>query len=458
MIQHDPLEHDRSALRGRPYRRVWSLAWPLIVSNITVPLVGAVDTAVVGHLGDPAYIGGVALGMMLFNFVYWGFGFLKMGTTGFVALAHGAGDSDEVRAVLARALLLSLILGVVVALLHRPAAAFVFTLIDGSAAVEGHAMDYFGIRALAAPLALANATLLGWFLGMQDTRSGLVQLLTVNILNAILDFAFVFGLGMDVEGVALASAIAQVGGLAVSVVIARKKLAAIGGQWKRALVLHTGRIRAMMMVNRDIFIRTVCLLFGTALFNAKSAELGDVVLAANSVLMLFQMISAFALDGFAHSVEGLVGQAIGRRDARELRDLVRACAVWAGGVSVGISIVYLVGGGMLIDLFTGIDVVREEARIYLIWAAILPVASVWAFLLDGIFIGATRSVEMRNAMILSLAVFVAVLFPALAWFGNHGLWAAYLVLMAARAISLWIYYGRIAADARGEITRRYGEN
>lgn len=430
-----------------PYRRVWLLAWPLIISNITVPLVGAVDTAVVGHLGDPAYIGGVAIGTMLFNFVYWGFGFLKMGTTGFVAIAYGSDDPDEVRAVLARALLLSLVLGGLVAVFHGPAAAFAFTLIEGSAAVEGHAADYFAIRALAAPLALANTTLLGWFLGMQDTRAGLYQLLTINIVNAVLDVAFVFGLGMDVEGVALASVIAQVFGLAVSLWIARAKLASIGGHLRKALVLHVGRIRAMMVVNRDIFIRTICLLLGTALFNAKSAELGDVALAANAVLMLFQMISAFALDGFAHSVEGLVGHAIGRRNPRELRELVRACTVLAGGVSVGISLIYLIAGGVLIDLFTGIGAVREEARVYLIWAALLPVASVWAFLLDGIFIGATRSVEMRNAMIVSLAVFVAILFPAMHWFGNHGLWGSYVVLMGVRAGTLWYYYGRIAADA-----------
>jgi MATE family multidrug resistance protein len=441
-------KHDLT-IQGRPYRRVWDLAWPLILSNITVPMVGAVDTAVVGHLGDPAYIGGVAIGSMLFNFVYWGFGFLKMGTTGFVALAHGADDSDEIRAVLARALLLAMVLGGAVALLRGPAMEAAFFLLNASEDVERHAGVYFSIRALGAPLALANTTLLGWFLGMQDTRAGLVQLLTINVVNGVLDLIFVFGLAMDVDGVAWASVIGQAMGLAISLWIVRGKLRAVGGRLRRALVLNLARIKAMMSVNRDIFIRTICLLSGTALFNAKSAEMGDVVLAVNAVLLLFQMLSAYGLDGFAHSVEGLVGQAIGKKNPRELKALVIACTVWAAGVAVGLSIFYLVFGGVLIDLFTGIESVRQGARDYLIWAAVLPVISVWAFLLDGIFIGATRSVEMRNAMVLSLIVFVATLYPFAYLFGNHGLWAAYCVLMGVRTITLGVYYGRIVADAEG---------
>jgi len=441
----------RAALgaRARPYRRVLALAWPLILSNITVPLVGAIDTAVVGHLPDPAYIGGVAIGTMLFNFVFWGFGFLKMGTTGFVALAYGADDADEIRAVLARALLLAAVLGGLVTLLHVPAMNFAFWLIDGSAAVEAEARTYFGIRAWGAAIALANTTLLGWLLGMQDTRAGLVQLLTINIVNAVLDLVFVFGLGMDVDGVALASVLGQAAGLAVSVWIARRKLAGIGGALRRTLVLNLARITAMMRVNRDIFIRTICLLTGTALFKAEAAALGDVALAANAVLLIFQTIAAFGLDGFAHSVEGLVGQAIGRRDPGELRRLIRASTVCAFAVAVGMMLVFAIAGGLMIDLFTGIEAVRDEARVYLIWAVVLPVVSVWAFQLDGIFIGATRSVEMRNAMILSLAVYLAALYPLIHLFGNHGLWAAYVVLMSVRAVTLWLYYPRILADAAG---------
>ncbi|NQW10354.1 MAG: MATE family efflux transporter [Alphaproteobacteria bacterium] len=430
-----------------PYRRVWRLAWPLILSNITVPIVGAVDTAVVGHLDDPSYIGGVALGALLFNFVYWGFGFLKMGTTGFVSQATGSEDSVEIRAVLARALLLAAFFGIAIAALRDPAMDFAFWVVSGSASVEGHARDYFAIRGLAAPLALANITLLGWFLGVQDTRAGLVQLLVINIANAVLDVVFVYGLGMDVEGVALATAIAQALGLLVSVVIVRRKLHALGGRFDRARILDPARFKALMVVNRDIFIRTLCLLGGSAYFMDRSAQLGDVALAANAVLLQFQYISAYGLDGFAHSTEAVIGKAVGRKDIAELRSVARASTVWAGAVAVGISVCYLLSSGVLIDLFTGIDAVRTAAREYVFWVVILPVASVWAFQLDGMFIGATKSVEMRNAMIASLVFYIPAVIALMALWGNHGLWAAYVLFMAARALTLWLYYPRIVAAA-----------
>lgn len=441
---------------GGPYRRVWRLAWPLILSNITVPLVGAVDTAVVGHLDDPSYLGGVALGTLLFNFVYWGFGFLKMGTTGFVSQATGSQDADEIRAVLARALLLAAGFGLAIAALRGPAMDGAFWLMSGSAAVEGHARDYFTIRGLAAPLALANITMLGWFLGVQDTRAGLVQLLVINIVNAVLDVVFVYGLTMDVEGVAWATTIAQALGLLVSGVIVRRKLDALGGRFDRAKIFNPTRIRAMMAVNRDIFIRTLCLLVGGAFFMDRSAQLGDVVLAANAVLLNLQHISAYGLDGFAHSTEAVIGKTIGRKDVVELRLMARASTVWAATVAVGLSFVYLVFGGVLIDLFTGIDDVRMAARDYVLWAVILPVVSVWAFQLDGMFIGATKSVEMRNAMLASLVFYIPTVVALMAIWGNHGLWAAYALFMGARAVTLWVYFPRIVAAATSRTTSEFG--
>ena len=315
-------------------------------------------------------------------------------------------------------------------------------------AVEAHAGTYFEIRAWGAVLALANTTLLGWFLGMQDTRSGLVQLLTINLVNVVLNVVLVFGVGMDVDGVAIASVIGQAAGLAVSVWIVRRRLAAVGGRFVQAMILNWSRIRSMMAVNRDIFIRTVCLLLGTALLKAKSAEFGDVTLAANAILLQFLAIAAYGLDGFAHSAEGLVGRAIGQKDPVALSRLVRASTVCAFAVAVLFGAVFWLLGDDLIALMTGIESVRNEAQLYLVWAIFLPILSVWAFQLDGIFIGATRSVEMRNAMILSLLLYVPVLYGAIAVFGNHGLWAAYAVLMGARAVTLWVYYDRVRADAQ----------
>lgn len=429
------------------FARVWALAWPLILSNLTVPLVGAVDMAVIGHLDDPAFIGGVALGTLLFNYVYWGFGFLRMGTTGLAAQAHGAGAEDEVRAVLARALILAAIFGALIALLRAPIAEAAFTILDGSDAVHGHAGDYFVIRALAAPIALANTALLGWFLGLQNARYGLIQQVVINGVNAGLDIWLVFGLGMDVEGVAWAAVIGQAVGLGVGLVLVRRLLRRTGGRFVRGRILDISRIRAMMAVNRDIFLRTVCLLTGTAFFMDRSASLGEVALAANAVLMIFQMLSAFAMDGFAHATEAIVGKAIGERDRRRLDAVVRAGTLCAALVAVVFSLLFALFGGLLIDALTGIESVRAAAGSHMIWAALLPVISIWAFQLDGIFIGATRTAEMRNAMIVSLAAFVAVGLPLTASFGNHGLWAAYTAFMAARALSLWFYFPRVRAQA-----------
>lgn len=427
--------------------RVWALAWPLILSNLTVPLVGAADTAVIGHLDDPAYIGGVALGTLLFNYVYWGFGFLRMGTTGLASQAFGAGHVEEARAVLARALILAALFGGLIALFRVPIGEAALSILEGSAAVKGHAIDYFEIRGLAAPIALANTALLGWFLGLQNARYGLIQQVVINGLNAMLNVVLVFGAGMDVEGVAWAAVIGQVVGLAVGLVLAGRMLDRIGDRFERGRILDVDRIRSMMAVNRDIFIRTVCLLSGTAFFMDRSASLGEIILAANAVLMIFQMLSAFAMDGFAHATEAMVGRAIGARDRDRLDDVVRAGTVCALAVAVIVTVLYALFGGLLIAAMTGIDSVRAAAGAHVWWAVILPVLSIWAFQLDGIFIGATRTAEMRNAMIASLAAFVAIGFPLVGAFGNDGLWGAYTAFMAVRGITLYLYYPRVRAQA-----------
>ena len=421
-------------------RDVWRLAAPIILSNVSVPLLGAVDTAVVGHLPGPHYIGAVAIGALIFSFIYWGFGFLRMGTTGFTAQALGAKDNDEVRSMLARAIIAAVILGLGVIALQWPLGALAFHLIDASGQVEGLAADYYQVRIWGAPAALANYALVGWFIGVRNTRAALIIQLVMNGLNVILDLWFVNGLGLGVPGVAWASLISEIVAVGVGLMLARNTLRQIGGHWIRQRILDSARLLRLLAVNRDIFIRTLCLQAGFALFMAQAAKMGDAVLAANAILLNFQSIMAYALDGFAHAVEALAGGFLGARDRQGFRQAVKTSTIWAFGFAVIFTLIYAVLGGAMIDVMTDIDDIRSRARTYMPWMVLMPILSVWGFQLDGIFIGATRTAEMRNAMLFSLVIFglaLALLVPS---FANHGLWAAFAIFMIGRAVTLGFYY------------------
>jgi MATE family multidrug resistance protein len=426
------------------HARVWRLAGPIILSNLSMPLLGAVDTAVMGHLPDPAYIGGVAIGGLVFSYIYWGFGFLRMGTTGFVAQAAGAKDADEICAVLARGLLLALALGGLVIALQVPLALGAFAVIEASAKVEALAETYVFIRIWGAPAALINYIAIGWLLGMQRTGATFVLTVFLNGLNIALSLLFVVGLGWGIEGVALATLIAEWSAAFLGLAMIGTRLARVGGRWRRALIGDRARLVRMVRVNLDIFIRTLCVITAFAWFTARGAVFGDTVLAANAVLLIFQSFLAHGLDGFAHATEALVGTAVGARDRAGLRAAIRVATLWAAICAGLFTAVYLAGGAAIIALLTSIDAVRATALVYLPYAIASPILSVWSYQLDGIFIGATRTAEMRNAMLLALAVFVLaeqVLVPA---FANHGLWLALLVFMVARAATLAIWFPRIA--------------
>ncbi len=425
-------------------RRVWALAGPIILSNVTVPLLGAVDTAVVGHLPDPRYIGGVAIGALIFNFVYWGFGFLRMGTTGPTAQAWGAEDPAEIRAVLARALLLAAGFGGLILLIQGPVGALAFHLLHASAEVEAEAGAYYAIRVWGAPAALANYVLLGWFLGLQNARWPLVLQIFMNGLNILLDLVFVMGLGWGVEGVAAATLIAEYAALALGLALALRRLGMLPEGIARARILDGARFRRMLAVNRDIFIRTLLLVFSFALFTDRGAQFGDLTLAANAVLLNLVSISAYGLDGFAHAAEALVGGAVGRRSRADLDGAVRATMRWGGMIAIANAAVYLVAGGLLIDLLTGIPEVRAAARDYLPWAVAMPIISIWCYLYDGIFLGATRTHEMRNAAILTTILYVALVWTLPQLWGNHGLWLALILLNMLRGLTLAAYYPRLA--------------
>ena len=422
---------------------IWRLAWPIILANLTVPLVGLVDTAIMGHLPDPAFIGGVAIGGLIFSYVHWGFGFLRMSTTGLAAQASGAGDDNELRATLARALGLAVIAGIICVALGGMIAGLALAIMDGDAVVEGHAETYFTIRVLAAPAALANTAILGWFFGIRAMRAGMLQQLTVNLANVIFDVIFVFGFDMSIASVAWASVVAQYLGLALSVVMLRHYLRRLGGAFQLPLIIDRRKIIAMTRINADIFIRTLCLLTGTALFLNISAAQGTVILAANAALLNLQTLAAYGLDGFAHAAEVLVGRAIGAKAPQQLRQAVHRSSMMAAVLALLIGLIFYLFGAWIITLLTDIDAVRETAMRFLPWAALAPVISFAAFQLDGIFIGATRSAEMRNAMLVSLGFFWLVLQVSVPLAANHGLWFALVLFLGARSLALLWYYGRV---------------
>jgi len=422
------------------HRRVWRLAGPIILSNITVPLLGAVDTAVVGHLPEAYHLGAVAVGAMVFNFLYWAFGFLRMGTTGFTAQAYGAGDGDEVRANLARALLLAVALGLAMIALQWPIIAATFELVEASARVEQAARSYFAIRIWAAPAALVGFALLGWFIGIQNTRAALAVQLVMNGLNIALDLLFVLGFGWGVAGVAAATLIAQYVGLGVGLWLVRRNLSRIGGRFRSAAIWHGRRLRRLFAVNFDIFLRSLLLLFATAYFTAQGAKQGDVILAANAVLVNFVHFLAFGLDGFAFAAEALIGSAIGARDRTLLRQAVKLTSIWAGLCALGYFAVYAVASGLLIGLLTGVPEVKQAAVTYLPWVLLSPLVAVWSYQLDGIFIGATRTADMRNGMAIALLLFLATDQLCRPLIGNHGLWLAMTVMWLARAATLAVRY------------------
>jgi MATE family multidrug resistance protein len=422
------------------HRDVWQLAFPIILSNVSVPLLGIVDTAVVGHLPGPQYIGAVAIGAVIFGFLYWGFGFLRMGTSGFTAQALGAGDSIEVRSVLARGLIAAALFSLLVLMFQWPIKVLAFGLIDASGQVEILAWEYYQARIWGAPATLANYAMVGWFIGIRNTRAVLIMQLIMNGLNIVLDLWFVMGLGLGVAGVAWASVISEFVAIGIGFILVRRNLLIIGGHWIKERIFDTNKLKRLIAVNRDIFLRTLCLQAAFALFTALGARMGDAVLAANAILLNFQSLMAYALDSFAHAVGALAGGFLGAKNRNNFRQAVKVSTIWAAFFAIILSLLYGLFGGLLVDFMTDIEDVRTLTRVYLPWMILTPLISVWSFQLDGIFIGATRTADMRNAMMISLLVFILALSLLVPAYANHGLWAALTVLMITRAIALGFYY------------------
>lgn len=421
---------------------MWRIAAPMILSNISVPLLGMVDTGVTGHLDNPAYLGAVAIGATIFTFIYMGMNFLRMGTTGIAAQSFGAADPDGLRAALGQALLVGLTIGLALVALQVPIERFALQLLGGDAETQQLAAEYFSVRIWSAPGTLANYALIGWFLGLQNARVPFAIFLTINITNIVLDLVFVVVLGMTVDGVALASVIAEYSGLAVGAAFALAALREHSGHWPLQRLVRLSAYRAFFSVNLNIFIRTMALMFTLGFITAQSARLGPHILAANAVLLNFQHLMSFGLDGLAHAAEAMVGKAVGQNRRDTLIQAVRITLKWSLIFAVGFTLFYLLAGRLIVAVLTDLPEVRSTAMRYLPWLIASPLVSVWCFLYDGVYIGATRAKAMRDIMLVStLLVFLPAWYLTQS-FGNDGLWFALLLFMGSRGIGMHITYRR----------------
>ncbi|WP_300731156.1 MATE family efflux transporter [Pseudomonas sp.] len=419
--------------RDRPtHRRVWALAAPMILSNISVPLVTLVDSAVIGHLPHAHQLGAVAVGGSLYTFLAWAMGFLRMGTTGFAAQAAGRGDGSALRQILLQGLLLGLLLSMCLGAIALPFSGLALSVMQPSPDMQALTLEFFHTRLFGLPGALATYALVGWFLGAQNARAPLAILLTTNVVNIVLNLWFVLGLDWGVAGSARASVIAEWSGALLGLWLTRGALRAYPGKMRWAALQVWHNWQPLLGVNRDIFIRSLLLQSVFFLITLQGARLGDATVAANALLLNGLLLTAHALDGLAHAVEALCGHAIGARDRTALRrSMVVACG-WSLLASAMFALLFLFGGRGFIALQTDIPSVRETAFQYLPYLAVLPLIAVWSYVLDGLFIGATRAREMRNAMIISVVIALPVAW-ALHGYGNHGLWISFLLFMVLRS-------------------------
>ena len=422
-------------------KALWRLALPMIFSNITVPLLGLVDTAVIGHLDSPVYLGGVAIGATATSFLFMLLLFLRMSTTGLTAQAFGAKDPQALARALVQPLLLALGAGLLIILFKNPLIDLALSIVGGSGEVLEQAQRFLAIRWLSAPASLANLVLLGWLLGVQYARAPVILLVVGNVLNIVLDLWLVMGLHMNVQGAALATAIAEYATLLVGLGMVRKVLVMRGISWAMLKTAWLGDFRRLLALNRDIMLRSLLLQLCFGALTVFGARLGSDIVAVNAVLMTMLTFTAYALDGFAYAVEAHSGQAYGARDGSQLLEVWRAACRQAGVVALAFALVYALLGEHIVALLTSLPELRELADRYVLWQMVLPVIGVWCYLLDGMFIGATRGAEMRNSMAVAAAGFALTLLT-LPLLGNHGLWLAFAVFLALRGLSLAFIWRR----------------
>ena len=438
-----------AAITWADHKHFLALAIPLTITSLSTPLLGVVDTAIMGRLPQAAYIGGVSIGVLIFNTLYWLLGFLRVSTSGFSAQASGLNECQASTLALCRPLVLALGMGVLMVLLQQPIKSAAFALMSPNETVWAIADTYYDIRIWGAPFALANYVIAGWLMGMAKVKLTLWLQVAMNVLNMLLAVYFVAGLGMSADGVAAATLIAEVGsafiGLAVIVrtgLINIKSLSVVS-------LINSAALLKMMKVNGDLFIRTACLLAVFNYFAVYGLRYGDTILAANAVLLQLHYVIAYFLSGFANAATVFVGKAIGEKNGSLYAKTVTLTALWGGGIAVLLSLAVLLFRGPLIAVFTTLPDVQLIAYQYSYWVAVFPLAAFWGLQLYGIFVGATESAPIRNSMIYSLLVYFLIL-----WFGvpiihNHGVWLAFIIFSLGRSLFLWPYLPRLSRKITG---------
>jgi MATE family multidrug resistance protein len=420
---------------------VFTLAIPMVLSNITVPLLGLVDAAVIGHLQHAWYLGGVAVGGAMINLLFWLLGFLRMATTGLSAQALGQSNIHRQGQILLQGLFLALILSLIILLLHSPIQHWIFYFSDATAQVKYYGQVYFSTRIWGAPAALMNLVIIGWLLGSHRSKGAMWILIITNLVNILLDLWFVLGLGWQVEGAALASAIADYCGLITGLFFVvqlwrSENLPSISSQ----IVGFFNQFALLIRLNRDIFLRSLCLQVTFFFMTFQGASLGTNIVAANAVLMSFLMLISYAMDGFAYAMEAMIGKAMGSKNTDDLKGTLVVITFWSFCVSFVFTCVFAFWGKGIIGVISSIPAVQMQAEAFLPWLVAMPLVSMWCFLLDGVFVGATRGEAMRNSMVISMITFFAVWFTSKAW-GDQALWFAMLSFMAMRGLTLgWRFY------------------
>jgi MATE family multidrug resistance protein len=424
-------------------KRILKLAIPNIVSNITVPILGMVDLALMGHLGSVNYIGAIALGTMIFNFLYWGFGFLRMGTSGFTAQAYGKRSMPESIHTLGRALLVAFAGGLFLIIFQYPINKLAFWLLSGDQSVEVLASEYFYIRIWAAPAAIGLYAFTGWFIGMQNTRFPMYIAILVNVVNLFLNIILVYGFHMKSDGVAFGTLAAQYSGLILAIFLFKRYYGKLLKHFELVQLKKLKLLKEFMIVNKDIFIRTLCIIAVFTFFTSSSAANNKHILAVNTVLIQFFFVYSFFVDGLAYAAEALSGRYIGAQDQRNLKLSIKLLFRWGLGIALAFSLLYGLGWKPVVGILTDNVEVISTAGEYALWLGLLPILAYASFLWDGIYIGATASVAMRNTMLIAtVVIFFPVYYLLKDFYGNHALWIALLAFLFARGVGQYFFAKR----------------
>lgn len=415
-------------------KEILRLAIPNVISNVTVPLLGLIDLAILGRLDSVIYLDAVAVGSLIFNFVYWNFSFLRMGASGLTAQAYGAGDKSEQINVLIRGLVIAFFAGLLLILLKTPVGHLAFNLIESSEHVSAEAEKYFSIRIFAAPATIGLFAFSGWFIGMQNAIIPMIVAIAVNICNGILNYIFAIKMGMNAEGVAYGTVFSQYFGFSLSLALYLYKYPYNYSTLSAPVIFATEKLKRFFSVNRDIFLRTFCVIAVMSFFTSKSAAHSDTILAVNTILVQYFLTYSFFIDGFAYAAEALVGKYLGANQRRNMLAAIKSLFNWGVGISLVISICFVFAGENIMLLLTDNYKIIDESKEYLLWIKITPLVSMLAFLWDGVYIGATATKMMRNSLMVAASVFFAAYFSLNEVWGNHGLWFSFMLFLLSRGV------------------------